>query len=86
MPWRGCWRLATTHANCRLLQRWNARQNQQAAWTNMLPSFVRSHPNPAQRAQDVLKAFDKLAKVPDDLIIGRKNLAQRIPSSQQRLD
>ncbi len=69
-----------------LLARWEAKQNQQAPWVNMMPNFVRSHPDSGRRAQSVLKDFDNQAKNVDRLVIGRKNLEQRIPASQKKLD
>jgi beta-barrel assembly-enhancing protease len=68
-----------------LLDRWEARQAQQAAWTKMLPDFVRSHPDPGRRARSIHETFNKLRRPPQDLVIGRQNLAQRIPSSQRKL-
>lgn len=72
----------------KLLARWDAKQNQQAAWVNMMPNFARSHPDSGRRAQAVLKDFDNQvpARKADQLIIGRKNLVQRIPASQKNLD
>ena len=70
----------------KLLIRWDAKQNQQAAWVNMMPDFVRSHPDSGRRAESVLKDFDRQVKNGDQLIIGQKNLQQRIPASQKRMD
>lgn len=68
-----------------LLTRWEARQTQQAGWTKMIPSFARSHPDSGRRAQVVLRLFDRSRKDPKQLIIGRQNLAERIPASDRRL-
>lgn len=69
-----------------LLARWDARQNNQANWTNMLPNFARSHPDAGRRAQSVLDDLKKNSpKRPKQLIIGRQNLAKRIPSSLRQL-
>jgi predicted Zn-dependent protease len=68
-----------------LLNRWEARQAQTAGWTKMLPSFARSHPDSGRRAQVVLRLFDRARVDPDQLIIGRQNLVQRIPASERKL-
>ncbi len=83
------WMLATGYDArqlARLLARWEAKQNQQAPWVNMMPSFVRSHPDSGRRAQSVLRDFDNQAKNPNQLVVGRKNLELRIPASQKKLD
>lgn len=83
------WMLATGYDArqlAQLLARWDAKQNQQAPWVNMVPNFVRSHPDSGRRAQTVLKDFDNQARPAHQLIIGRKNLEQRIPASQKNLD
>lgn len=83
------WMLATGYDArqlAKLLIRWDARQNQQAAWVNMMPDFVRSHPDSGRRAQSVLKDFDRQVKNADQLVVGRKNLQQRIPASQKKMD
>lgn len=69
-----------------LLARWDVRQDKQAGWTKMLPNFARSHPDAGRRAQSVLDDFKKISpKKSKQLIIGRQNLAKRIPSSQRKL-
>jgi predicted Zn-dependent protease len=68
-----------------LLARWDVRQTQQAGWTKMIPSFARSHPDSGRRAQVVLRLAERSQVNPQGLIIGRKNFAQRIPASEQRL-
>ncbi len=83
------WMLATGYDArqlAQLLARWEAKQNQQAPWVNMMPNFVRSHPDAGRRAQTVLKDFDNQATKTDRLVIGRKNLKQRVPASQKMLD
>jgi predicted Zn-dependent protease len=69
----------------KLLGRWNVRQDQQAGWTKMLPSFARSHPDAGRRAQVILQEFDRSKVDPDSLHIGRENLKRRIPSSERKL-
>lgn len=64
----------------RLLSRWDVRQDQQAPWMKMLPSFARSHPDSGRRAQIVLRDFDRLGVDPRGLIVGEENLAKRLPS------
>jgi predicted Zn-dependent protease len=68
-----------------LLSRWDARQSQEAGWTKMIPSFARSHPDSGRRAQVVLQLFERSRVAPQGLIIGRQNLAQRIPATTRRL-
>lgn len=83
------WMLATGYDArqlAQLLARWDAKQNQQAPWVNMVPGFVRSHPDSGRRAQNVLKDFDNQAGAAHQLVIGRKNLEERIPASQKKMD
>ncbi|HUP79185.1 MAG TPA: M48 family metallopeptidase [Pirellula sp.] len=67
-----------------LLIRWDARQDQQAGWTNMLPSFARSHPDSGRRAKIVLDKVDLTPITTEKLIIGKDNLASRIAKSQSK--
>ena len=68
----------------RLLIRWDVRQEQQAGWTKMIPSFARSHPDSGRRATVVLDKVDLARVKTENLIIGKENLARRIPSSQSK--
>lgn len=68
----------------RLLHRWDTRQDQQAPWTNMLPSFARSHPDSGRRAETVLRDFEKTKIDPDTLVIGRENLDRLTPSNDRK--
>lgn len=68
----------------RLLIRWDARQEQQAGWTKMIPSFARSHPDSGRRATVVLDIVELARVKKENLIIGKENLASRIPSSQSK--
>lgn len=68
----------------RLLMRWDARQDQQAGWTKMIPSFARSHPDSGRRATVVLNNFDRARVKTEKLIIGKENLARRIPHSESQ--
>ena len=68
----------------RLLMRWDERQNQQAGWTKMVPSFARSHPDSARRATVVLDTVDRARIKPEKLIVGKENLARRIPHSESQ--
>ena len=67
-----------------LLIRWDARQDSQAGWTNMLPSFARSHPDSGRRAKVVLDKVDRSPITTEKLIIGKENLASRIAKSQSK--
>lgn len=67
-----------------LLIRWDARQDRQAGWTNMLPSFARSHPDSGRRAKVVLDKVDRSPITTEKLIIGKENLASRIAKSQSK--
>lgn len=69
----------------RLLIRWDARQDQQAGWTKMIPSFARSHPDSGRRATVVLDSVDRARIKTEKLIIGKENLARRIPHSESKL-
>ena len=83
------WMLATGYDARQLAQlliRWDTRQNQQIPWVNMVPDFARSHPDSGRRAQSVLKDFDAQVKDPNQLTIGRRNLAERVPASQKKFD
>jgi predicted Zn-dependent protease len=66
----------------RLLMRWQSRQDQTAAWTKMVPSFARSHPDSGRRATVILNAVDRAQIKKDKLIVGRENLLNRQPHSQ----
>lgn len=68
----------------RLLSRWDARQDKQAPWTNMMPSFVRSHPDSGRRAETVLRDFEKTNIDPDTLVVGRENLENLTPSDARK--
>ncbi len=68
----------------RLLMRWDARQDQQAGWTKMIPSFARSHPDSGRRATVVLNNVDRARVKTEKLIIGKENLARRIPHSESQ--
>lgn len=57
-----------------LLIRWNARQDRQAGWTKMIPSFAKSHPDSDRRAQAVLDLAEQSKRPLDDLIVGKERL------------
>ncbi len=69
----------------RLLMRWQSRQDQTAAWTKMVPSFVRSHPDSGRRATVILNSVDRARIKKDKLIVGKENLSSRIPNSQGKV-
>ena len=62
-----------------LLMRWQARQNQTAEWTKMVPSFARSHPDSDRRATVILNSVDQARVNKDKLVVGKENLASRRP-------
>ncbi len=66
-----------------LLESWDQRQNAQAPWIDIIPSFVRSHPDAGRRAESILKRFDALASG-DDLYIGLENWKRRISREKKR--
>lgn len=66
-----------------VLAAWDQRQNVQAPWVEVIPGFVRSHPDAGQRAQDLLRGYDRWAGG-RDLYVGRENLQRRIPRDKQR--
>ena len=66
----------------RLLVRWQSRQDQTAAWTKMVPSFARSHPDSGRRATVILNSVDRARVKKDKLIVGKENLLSRNPHSQ----
>lgn len=68
----------------RLLVRWDALQDQQAGWTKMIPSFARSHPDSGRRATVVLDNVDRARVKTEKLVIGKENLARRIPKSESQ--
>ncbi len=64
-----------------LLAHWDQRQDQQTPWMNMMPPFIRSHPDPGRRAQAIVEQAGRITK--NGGYIGRKNLDQRIPRAEQ---
>ncbi len=66
-----------------LLQSWDQQQNATSPWDDVIPSFVRSHPDAGRRAASVLKSYDQLANR-DQLYVGQENLKRRIPRDKQR--
>ncbi len=73
----------------RLLNRWDVKQDQQAPWTKMLPSFARSHPDSGRRAQKILDDYDKAVDqrkpaAKQKLVIGKRNFAERTPASVRK--
>jgi predicted Zn-dependent protease len=62
-----------------LLQRWEVRTRQQAAWTKAIPAFARSHPDSDRRAEAVLAELDRARVNPQRLATGRDNLRTRTP-------
>ncbi len=66
-----------------LLESWGRQQKAQAPWIDVIPSFVRSHPDASHRAESILKQFDALV-VGSDLYVGIENWKRRIPRDKQR--
>ncbi len=57
---------------------WDVKQSQQTPWMDFVPGFVKTHPDPGKRAQQVLelaKGYEK--QFPNANIIGRDNLQKR---------
>jgi predicted Zn-dependent protease len=70
----------------RLLDRWSQRQDQRFPWAESMPTFLRSHPAAGIRAQSLLKQFEQLPPGHPALVIGIKNLEQRLPHFEKSLD
>jgi len=68
-----------------LLMRWDAKQGQETPWMRFVPGFVKSHPNPGHRAQEVLLTQRQYSeKYPDAQYVGRENLRKRIAKSKHQ--
>lgn len=66
----------------RLLSSWDQRQDQVAPWMQMVPGFVKSHPDAGKRAQEVLRIATKhRSQYKLATYIGVKNLRTRTPRS-----
>ncbi len=81
------WMLATGYDArelAKLLARWDANQSQTAAWTKMVPSFAKSHPDSGRRATVILNSVDRSRIKTEKLTIGKENLASRKPKSQSK--
>ncbi len=64
----------------KLLNRWAQDREQTAPWLQMVPGFVKSHPDAERRAQSVAALADQLKpKYPGSNFIGVENLKQRKP-------
>lgn len=67
-----------------MLAQWQQRQDLQVPWIQMIPTFVRSHPDPGKRALAILERSENLSRnFPNATYIGRKNLQLRIPRSER---
>lgn len=66
-----------------LLESWDQHQNVQAPWIDIIPSFVRSHPDAGRRAESLLRQLDALGGG-DDLYVGVENWERRIPRDKKR--
>ena len=66
-----------------LLESWDRRQNTQAPWIEVIPSFVRSHPDAGHRAEAILSSYDALGGAPE-LYVGQENWQRKIPRDKQR--
>ncbi len=66
-----------------LLESWDKQQNTHTPWLDVIPTFVRSHPDAGQRALTLLKQFDT-SPPNHELYVGQQNLARRIPRDEQR--
>lgn len=64
----------------RLLSHWAQQKDQQAPWMKMVPSFVKTHPDPAKRAGEILQLAEQLQKtIPNASFVGTENLQKRTP-------
>lgn len=66
-----------------LLESWDQRQNSQAPWVDLVPGFVRSHPDAGRRAQWLLEQYATLP-AGTNLYIGQENLRRRIARQQRQ--
>ncbi len=64
-----------------LLVQWDQRQDAQTPWMNMMPPFIRSHPDPGRRAQTIAELASQTKQ--HNLYVGRRNLSERIPKSKK---
>jgi predicted Zn-dependent protease len=66
-----------------LLESWDQQQNSQAPWIDVIPGFVKSHPDAGRRAKSLIEKYSALPNQAD-LYIGHENLKRRIPRDKQR--
>lgn len=66
-----------------LLESWDQQQNTRAPWIEVIPSFVRSHPDAGLRAASLLLSYDRLGPG-QDFYIGHENWKRRLPRDNQR--
>lgn len=66
-----------------LLESWDQQQNNNTPWLDVIPTFVRSHPDAGSRAMTLLQKFAAVAQK-NELYVGQQNLARRIPRDEQR--
>ncbi|MEC8554580.1 MAG: M48 family metalloprotease [Planctomycetota bacterium] len=62
-----------------LLLRWNAKQDAQQPWKDMMPGFLLTHPDGGRRADDVMKWREEKKQPSQDLHKGIENLEKRKP-------
>jgi predicted Zn-dependent protease len=68
----------------KLLSRWQDKQSKQTPWMKYVPGFVKSHPNPGDRARQVLDTQRQAAQeFPKAKYIGRENLSKRVAKSNR---
>ena len=72
------------HELAKLLSRWQDKQSKQTPWMKYVPGFVKSHPNPGDRARQVLDIQRQAAQeFPKANYIGRENLSKRVSKSNR---
>ncbi len=68
----------------KLLLRWQDKQSKQTPWMKYVPGFVKSHPNPGNRARQVLDTQRRSSQeFPNAKYIGRENLSKRVAKSNR---
>jgi predicted Zn-dependent protease len=71
----------------KMLVRWQDKQSKKTPWMQFVPGFVRTHPNPGQRAKQVLDIQRRSEQeFPNAKYIGRENLSKREAKINREFD
>lgn len=68
----------------KVLEQWNKRQDAESPWSNLIPSFARSHPDSGNRALAIYDQIDKTGADMNQLRTGITELQQRRTQKRNR--